>query len=423
MIKNKKIFGVIILLIIAVVILFIFIIISKKSIKKDYSFYKKTDKYEYKVNVKITKNNEIDDQIKKYVDDKISLVKEKTNYKLDFNSVKKEYKEIVTYDYVDLEYKKKDKVVEKHMVYNLKNNTILKLNDIFNDKTNYEQYIKDKLYYYVLHYSYQNNIKVDDLKIKDLNNFYIDQEGIHFYVLVNNLTVKKTFSYPELNEYINEEYKTYIGQSFEKQRTTRNIDNFKDKKVIAITFDDGPGGDTTNRLLDELDKRDIKVTFFVVGTNVSKYPDIIKRMYIDGHDIGSHTYNHANLTKLSDDEIYKQKSSVVELVNSITGFSPTLIRPPYGSIDNRVKSIYPMKNILWNVDSEDWKSKNVDMIYDEIMKATDDGDIVLLHDLYETSVDGALKSIDELLKQGYEFVTISELLQIKGDTKDTYYGF
>lgn len=423
MIKNKKIFGVIILLIIAVIILFIFIIIPKKNIKKDYSFYKKTDKYEYKVNVKITKNNEIDDQIKKYVDEKISLVKEKANYKLDFNSVKKEYKEIVTYDYVDLEYKKKDKVVEKHMVYNLKNNTILKLSDIFNDKTNYEQYIKDKLYYYVLHYSYQNNIKVDDLKIKDLNNFYIDQEGIHFYVLVNNLTVKKTFSYPELNKYINEEYKTYIGQSFEKQRTTRNIDNFKDKKVIAITFDDGPGGDTTNRLLDELDKRDIKVTFFVVGTNVSKYPDIIKRMYIDGHDIGSHTYNHANLTKLSDDEIYKQKSSVVELVNSITGFSPTLIRPPYGSIDNRVKSIYPMKNILWNVDSEDWKSKNVDMIYDEIMASTDDGDIVLLHDLYETSVDGALKSIDELLKQGYEFVTISELLQIKGDTKDTYYGF
>ena len=82
-----------------------------------------------------------------------------------------------------------------------------------------------------------------------------------------------------------------------------------------------------------------------------------------------------------------------------------------------------MKNILWNVDSEDWKSKNVDMIYDEIMASTDDGDIVLLHDLYETSVDGALKSIDELLKQGYEFVTISELLQIKGDTKDTYYGF
>lgn len=422
--KWKKIIGIIFIIIFVLVLFLILHFISKNRFEqKEYTLSKRTNNYEYNISIIKTGNKIIDKEMKTYIKEKISSISKKTNYKININYEIKEYKNIFTYDFIDLEYEGNNKIVEEHKVFNVKDNIFIKLNDIFEEKTDYKKYIEDRIYYYVLHYSYQNNIQVDESKLHDYNDFYMDQDGIHFYIYLENQKLEKIFSYPELDKYLKEEFKTYIGVSFEKLRVNRDIEQFRDKQIIAFTFDDGPAENTTNRLLDELDKRGVKVTFFVVGNNALKYPDIIKRMYLEGHDIGIHTYSHPNLLRLTDEEVLYQKTSVVDIVNGITGYSPTMLRPPYGSIDDRVKGIYPMKNILWNVDSEDWKSKNVDMIFEEIMKSTDDGDIVLLHDLYETSVDGALRSIDELSKMGYEFVTVSELLQIKGDIKDTYYGF
>lgn len=410
-------------------------VVSKNMFEpKEYEKNIKTDNYEYNIKNIKTGNKLVDQKINKYIDNKISFVKKKTKYKMQIDYKISEYKNIKTFDFKEVEYSDSKKIAEEHKIYNIKDGQAIKLTDVFDKKTDYKNFLQDRLYYFSLMFMNENSIKVNEDKLKKLvsidtcNDFYINEDGINFVISLSNISdyseiITKTFTYSQLSEYLKENFKIYINESFEKTRVTRNIDYFKDKKIVAITFDDGPSNLTTNRLLDELDKRGVKVTFFVVGTNAEKNPDIIKRMYLEGHDIGIHTYSHSNLLKLSDEEIYSQKSSVVDIVKSATGFEPTLLRPPYGNIDDRVKSIYPMKNILWNVDSEDWKSRNADIILEQIMSTTDDGDIVLFHDIYDTSVDGALKSIDELSRQGYSFVTINELLQIKGDTKDTYYGF
>ncbi|MDE7245432.1 MAG: polysaccharide deacetylase family protein [Oscillospiraceae bacterium] len=184
--------------------------------------------------------------------------------------------------------------------------------------------------------------------------------------------------------------------------------------LAAITFDDGPSKYTSG-LLDELDKRDVKVTFFMQGCNAEKYPSVVKRAYEAGHQIASHTYNHPQLTKLSDKEIQNQLSTTDSILNNAIGTNNSyMLRPPYGSTNERVLPAIGRPAIIWSVDTLDWKSRNADAVYQHIVNDTKDGSIVLLHDLYATSVSGALRGIDTLLSQGYELVTVEELLRRRG---------
>lgn len=194
----------------------------------------------------------------------------------------------------------------------------------------------------------------------------------------------------------------------------RNIDNFKDKKLIAFTFDDGPSKKNTNKLLDGLDCYQARVTFFVVGSRVYSNKNTIKRAYEMGNQIASHTYSHANLTKLNDSKILNEINKTNSAIRNVIGVNPTLIRPPYGSVNDRVNNLTNMNIILWNVDTLDWKYKDAKKVKEEILKYATDGSIVLLHDLYETSVDGALLAMDELITQGYAFVTIDEMAKLRG---------
>ena len=186
-----------------------------------------------------------------------------------------------------------------------------------------------------------------------------------------------------------------------------------DAKLIAITFDDGPGA-YTDTLLDELAKRGIHATFFVAGSCAVNYPDTLKRIVDEGHQLGSHTYNHQNLNTLSADAIRREMDSTQSLITAAGGSESAYIRPPYGNANDTVKSVATVPLVYWSVDPEDWKYLNADTVHLNILAGSYDGAIILVHDIYKTSVNGALAAIDDLLAAGYEFCTVEELLLRRG---------
>ena len=186
------------------------------------------------------------------------------------------------------------------------------------------------------------------------------------------------------------------------------------QKLAAITFDDGPGPYTDN-LLDELAKRNVPVTFFMQGYRAAQYPSVVKKAYEAGHQIASHTYDHPSLTKIGDKAIQKQVSATAAILNQAVGGNYSyMVRPPYGSVNARVLKALNVPAVLWSVDTLDWKSLNADAVCQHILNDTKDGSIILLHDIHATSIPGALRGIDALRSQGYELVTVSELLRRRG---------
>ena len=188
-------------------------------------------------------------------------------------------------------------------------------------------------------------------------------------------------------------------------------------KLIAITFDDGPGAYTA-QLLDELAARDVKATFFVSGYRAANYPETLKRMVSEGHQLASHTQNHENLNTLSAAKIADEISRTQDYITAAGGDNPAYIRPPYGNANKTVRAQAPSPLINWSVDPEDWKYHNADTVCSNILAGSYDGAIILVHDIYQTSVNGALAAIDKLLEQGYEFVTVRDLLLRRGITPE-----
>lgn len=181
-------------------------------------------------------------------------------------------------------------------------------------------------------------------------------------------------------------------------------------KKIAITFDDGPHPRYTEQLLDGLKERGVVATFFVTGEHAELHPDIIERMIQEGHLVGNHTYSHIQLTN-GNREVFKEELiRTNEILKNITGQDVQYVRPPYGSWDKNFEKELNMFPVLWTVDPLDWCSKNVDCITDKIVNKVEENDIILMHDYYDTSVTAALKAVDELLEEGYAFVTVDEIL-------------
>lgn len=197
------------------------------------------------------------------------------------------------------------------------------------------------------------------------------------------------------------------------------------KPMLALTFDDGPGAET-EKLLEVLEKYNARATFFMVGTRVPQHPETIKKMQEIGCELGNHTSDHQNLTKLSDTEIKSVIQSVSDQVAEATGGSPTTVtRPPYGAFDDHVKAAAPNPLIMWSVDTLDWKTKNVESTVKSVNSATD-GDIVLMHDIHKTSVEAAIQVIPQLVEKGYQLVTVSEMAEARGVTLENggvYFSF
>ncbi len=183
--------------------------------------------------------------------------------------------------------------------------------------------------------------------------------------------------------------------------------------MVALTFDDGPSR-YTNRILDCLAKYNAKATFFVVGNSVSSYPDVVKRAYNMGMEIGNHTMTHPNLKTLSADSVSRELNGAANKIASVIGVKPTLLRPPYGNYNSTVSSISGTPLILWSIDTLDWKTRNADKTVNCVMNEVKDGSIILMHDLYEASAAAAERIIPQLIKRGYKLVTVSQLAQAKG---------
>ena len=181
------------------------------------------------------------------------------------------------------------------------------------------------------------------------------------------------------------------------------------KKLIALTFDDGPS-QYTESLLDGLKERGARVSFFMQGMYAQDYPEIVRRAWEDGHQICSHAYNHPNLTKLTEDEVRYQLGHTDEILDAALGFDARyMIRPPYGNANETVLQIGGVPFFYWSLSVEDWNDHDPDSLCQQLVDKVQNGSIILLHDLYPASIEAALRAIDTLQEQGYEFVTVAEL--------------
>lgn len=181
------------------------------------------------------------------------------------------------------------------------------------------------------------------------------------------------------------------------------------KKLVALTFDDGPGP-YTSRLIDELDKRDAKVTFFMTGQNASSYPSVVKKAVKSGHQIASHSWDHSDLASLSQSQLEWQIDKTNSVLKKADGKSYHYLRPPYGSYNSAVCDATNAPVIYWSIDTRDWETLDPPSVYRSIVNETYDGAIVLVHDIHSTSIDASIDAVDTLQSRGYEFVTVEELI-------------
>lgn len=189
-----------------------------------------------------------------------------------------------------------------------------------------------------------------------------------------------------------------------------------DKPMIALTFDDGPNDKQTPRLLEILEKNNARATFFVLGDRVLWGPankNTLKMVYESGNEVASHTYSHKKLKELSVEGITEEIVKARDAVYSVIGEYPTLIRPPYGGYNDLVKEYSYAPLITWNLDSEDWKSRDAQKVVDQVLKEARDGNIVLMHDIHWFTVDAAEVLIPALMERGYQIVTVQELFHYK----------
>lgn len=184
----------------------------------------------------------------------------------------------------------------------------------------------------------------------------------------------------------------------------------EEPKKIAISFDDGPHPSYTEQLLDGLKKRSVKATFFVTGEHAVLHPDIIRRMSREGHLIGNHTYSHIQLNASNREQFKEELLRTNEVISEITGEEVLYVRPPYGSWDKTLEEELNMFPVLWTVDPLDWCSSDAYAIVRKVVREAEENDIILMHDYYDTSVTAALEIVDELLAEGYAFVTVEEIL-------------
>lgn len=189
-----------------------------------------------------------------------------------------------------------------------------------------------------------------------------------------------------------------------------NASILAERKKIALTFDDGPCAGCTDQLLDGLKKRNVKATFFLIGKNAENNPQLVRRIYEEGHLIGNHTYSHVEITKVSDEEAIQELQKTDQIIWKITGEHVQYMRPPFGAWQKELESRLEVLPVLWTVDPLDWTTENVEEIVNKVVTETKENDIILLHDCYKSSVEAALRIIDDLQKEGYEFVTVDQLL-------------
>lgn len=187
-----------------------------------------------------------------------------------------------------------------------------------------------------------------------------------------------------------------------------------EEKLIAITFDDGPRRETTERLLDGLEERDVRATFFLIGRQIEGNEDLVERMQAEGHQIGSHTWNHVRLLGVTEETIRQEVGQTEAALESLLGGEDYWLRPPYGAVDAADEALIGVPMIKWSIDPRDWEKLDAAQVTEAVLEHAAPDQIILLHDIYPTSVDAALAIVDALQAEGYCFVTVEELLEASG---------
>ena len=380
--------------------------------EKDVTSYISSSNELVAINYPVTNINVLDDKISSYVNKTYYNFKNmKSKIKPELN-ISYTYKEIND-EVVNVSLKTEvvgDKTINKikTFTYNKISGKFLTMEDLVDDLEGLDYEIKKELLekYQDADMDYLSNVSYDY--------FTIDDENLTLYF--NPAEIKS--KYDEL---------IYLDIPLDSLKLLIDIDKSSNKdtylsikkknvsiddKVVALTFDDGPSK-YTSKILDILDKYKASATFFLIGNKVEFYGDILKRMLEEGSEIGNHSYDHKLLTRLSKEEFQEEINKTQEAIKNITGFTPTLFRPTYGGYTNVLKSYTDLKFVLWDVDSRDWQVKSKDKILKNIVPNVKSGSIILMHDNHEY----ALKVLDDLIqnlkKQGYKFVTVSELLELK----------
>lgn len=202
-------------------------------------------------------------------------------------------------------------------------------------------------------------------------------------------------------------------------------DETKQRPMIALTFDDGPG-EYTEELLNCLVENNAKATFFMLGQNVEAYPEIAKKVSDAGMELGNHSYSHPDLVTIGAEAAAQQVSNTDVALKAATGFEATVMRPPGGSFNDSVKAAIDHPLIIWSIDTRDWATKSEDQTYQVVMDNAQDGSVVLMHDIHEWSVKAAIRMIPDLIAKGFKLVTVSELAEAKGknlQSGNAYYYF
>lgn len=270
------------------------------------------------------------------------------------------------------------------------------INDYVNNTINEFKYKVDTYSYMYLDYDYSINNKVVEVifyKYFNINN-KVNIDSIVFNINNNNIDIK---------EVINTTNYSNIYQS-------DIID--ANKKMVALTFDDGPNYNTS-KILEILNKYNVSATFFVLGSKISGNEKILKKMDKYGMEIGNHTYSHKLMTKMDNEHIIKEIKDTNELIYNVIGRYPKVVRPSYGSFNKKIKESINMPIIIWNIDTLDWKSHNSTKIVSRIMNKVNDGDIILMHDIYSATVKAVDIVVPKLISEGYQIVSVSELFYYK----------
>ncbi len=245
--------------------------------------------------------------------------------------------------------------------------------------------------------------------------FVYEPEKLTITLPKNNLNVESmSLNLDEIGEFMNP---AFVDPTKVENKQLAFDPN---KKYITITFDDGPGPETTMQLLQTLKEKGVKTTFFNLGENATEYPDVVKQIVADGHEIANHSFTHPALTDLSIEDVEKEIKDTNKAIYLATGKLPHKVRPPYGAIAKDSANAAGAPIIQWNIDSNDWGLKDAKLIEDNVVNNAFNGGIILLHDIHQFSVDAVPNIIDRLKNEGYEFITLDEML---GITKPLYQYF
>lgn len=323
------------------------------------------------------------------------------------------------------------KTSSAQMTFDLKAHKKIELKDIFISEGDAQLAIGTLLYDYLKQYaphelSQEQFSKLLQFRLADIQDFSVGSETLTLSIRPGMLgdkarlvAIKRSL----LDDVLKPEYSKNdegedvpVAASYvisERPRPANQID--PNQKMLAITFDDGPGN-YTNRVLDVLKRNRAHATFFVIGRQVAGRADVVRRTVNEGNEIGNHSWNHASLPLVSHDQLKHEVEDTQRVIHDVAGYTPVLMRPPYGAINSEVAAYLQSQHLLpalWNVDTEDWRYPDAQAMYDRVMQSARDGSVILLHDIHPTSVEAVERAIPALVEQGYQLVTMSQLEQYR----------